>query len=68
MRRCTFGQDLRKMRELGIQLSRERAFLREGTVYMCLAGAEARQKPIWLTSSEGEGEGEQEEISSARLL
>lgn len=64
LRRYSFSQNLRELRELGIQLSRERAFSREGTVYICLAGAEAKQKAIWLASSEGEGK--QEEINSAR--
>lgn len=45
-----------KMGELGIHLPRERTFLREGTVYLCLEVAEDRQKPSLTKKVVREGE------------
>lgn len=41
----------------------ERTLMGEGTVYVCLVGAEDSQKPIWLGRSEKGGE---HKMSSAR--
>lgn len=57
---------MNEIRELGIQLSRGRVFLRARTVYMCLVGAEDSQKPLGLERSERGGE--QEKMNLAREL